>query len=81
MSKYDVLGDYLKTCGKNTIRLTFDTIEEILGFELPMSAHKYPAWWENQRVPGHPYCQAWLGVGYKVSSLNQTDKWVEFTKE
>lgn len=80
MSKYDVLADYLKKCGKIVIRLSFDTIEEILGFELPMSAHKHQAWWANATT-SHPYAAGWLSAGYKVSAFNQTDKWVEFTKE
>lgn len=80
MSKYDVLADYLKTCGKTVIRLSFDTIEEILGFKLPQSAHKFKEWWSNNDM-GHSHAAGWLGANYKVSNLSQTDKWVEFTKE
>ena len=81
MKKYGPLYDYLNTCGKTSLRLTFDEIEKIIDDTLPKSALNHRPWWANQRSGDRPQADAWLSASYKVSSLNQSEKWVEFTKE
>lgn len=80
MNKYGPLCDYLKICGKQTIRLSFEEIEKIINDELPSSAQKFPQWWENQRK-GTRQSDSWISAGYIVSNKNQQEQWVEFTKE
>ncbi len=40
-------------------RVSFEEIEALLGFELPVSARLYRPWWSNQKVSGigPPYFQ------------------------
>ena len=44
---YDPLHQFLQFNNSNRIMMTFSEIEEVLGFSLPMSAHKYMAWWDG----------------------------------
>jgi len=39
--KYFRLQEYLQSSGQNTVTLTFEEIEKIIGFRLPNSAHDY----------------------------------------
>ncbi len=48
----------LESAAKHVLEITlsFAQLEHILGFELPLSAHKYHAWWANSNSPDqHPY--------------------------
>jgi len=82
-SKYDPLYDYLKRLpvDMRDKTLTFAALEEILGFRLPNSAHRYREWWANPSSPDqHPYAQAWMAAGWKVDTVNQRDKWERFKR-
>jgi len=74
MRKYHLLGDYLLRQHEITATLTFQAIEEILGFALPPSAHRHRAWWANSL--SHPQAVSWLNVGWKVSNTNLETKTV-----
>lgn len=45
--------------------LSFEEIEDVLGFSLPASASKHSAWWANG---GHTQASAWLDAGWLVES-------------
>lgn len=82
MKKYGPLYDYLNTCGKVSLRLTFDDIEKIIDKPLPPSVTYSRQWWENPtNIKQHPQATAWLSAGYKVSAVNMSERWVEFIKE
>jgi hypothetical protein len=49
-SKYDLLCQHLETHQEDRVTLSFKEVAAILGFPLPASAHKYPAFWANQTV-------------------------------
>ena len=68
MPKYHPLGDYLVKQNKVSISLTFQEIEQILGFSLPSSAYSYRAWWANSL--SHPQAGSWVKVGWRVSKVN-----------
>ncbi|MCD4671686.1 MAG: hypothetical protein K8R77_03390 [Anaerolineaceae bacterium] len=84
MSKYDPLYDYLKRLPADVRdkTLTFAALEEILGFSLPNSAHRYREWWSNPTSTDdmHVQARAWLAAGWKVETANQRDKWVRFRR-
>ena len=83
MSKYDTLYDFLKHIPQDIEErtMTFDEIENILGFKLPKSAYVYREWWANPTSPQqHPYAQSWLAAGWKVDTVNQQDKWIRFQR-
>ncbi|MGG5254755.1 hypothetical protein ACQYAD_15060 [Neobacillus sp. SM06] len=46
-SKYEPLKKFLKSEGSNRIAMTFLEVEEILGFQLLVSASKNMAWWDD----------------------------------
>jgi hypothetical protein len=54
--KYEALHEYLLKEERADFLLTFDEIEEILGFALPRSAHR-AEWWDED-TPEHPRPQA-----------------------
>jgi hypothetical protein len=68
MSKYDSLSRYL--AGQDSkVTLTFDAIERILGFALPRSARRHPAWWSNGSH-SHVQAAAWLNAGFETAEVD-----------
>jgi hypothetical protein len=72
MQKYRPLGEYLVKQYKVSVLLTFQEIEQILGFILPPSAYSHRAWWANNQ--SHPQAGSWLNVGWKVSKVDMGKK-------
>lgn len=70
MSKYAALREYLNGLKSDHWNATFIEIEDILGFPLPSSARRYPAWWANQNPRSHVQCSGWLDAGWRTSGLN-----------
>ena len=81
MSRYQPLADFL--AGKKELEwdATFAEIEARLGFPLPDSAHKYPAWWANQTGAGHSQTKGWRSVGWKTCDLDLDRKRIRFERE
>ena len=79
--KYAELYNYL--CGRTDSiwYANFAEIEKILGFDLPESAYKYPAWWENETDHNHTHSRAWQAAGWQTSDVNLSAKKVTFTKQ
>jgi hypothetical protein len=84
MSKYDPLHYFLKMQKNNVIFLKFTEIERILGFGLPASAFKYPAWWANQSVErangNHSNAVAWISAGWETTELDLMRRQVKFIR-
>ena len=78
-SKYGPLTQYLTGFDRNSVRLTFSRLEEILGFSLPPSANKYAAWWSNH--DSHPQAVAWMAADWRQTNYSLPEKWVELTKD
>jgi len=80
MTKYDALGNYLaKQFSKelaSRISLTFQQVEEILGFPLPRSAYAQEEWWSNSQL--YPQAHSWLDIGWEVSKANLEERVVTF---
>lgn len=68
MSKYDALLKLLKGA-TGTVELSFEDIERTLGFQLPASARRYPAWWSNSGGT-HVQAAAWMVAGYRTEDVN-----------
>lgn len=77
--KYRFLADYLYNSGKDSIRLTFAEIEDILKIKLPNSAHNHRAFWAN--TTSHSIALSWLNVGYQTVEVNIDDKYIVFEKQ
>ncbi len=74
-SKYEPLNKFLKSKGSNRIVMTFLEVEEILGFQLPISALKYMAWWDG--ASQHTQAYSWTEAGF-TAKPNLKEKKVEF---
>ena len=57
---------------KEMVQATFDELEQVLGRRLPDSARTHRAWWANDSHT-HSQARAWLGAGWRVSSINMTE--------
>lgn len=68
MRKYDLLMQYLDTCGKEEVTLTYEEIEKIIVDALPVSAYKKYEWWSNNDK-SHSQSAAWSDVGYKTTNI------------
>lgn len=82
MSKYDPLYHWLARQSRKEITLTFNELEKILGFKLPSSASRYPAWWDNEEgaETRHVQCKAWFDAGFRVSRPDFLNRTVVFVK-
>lgn len=63
--KYNRLTEYLLQNNQDEETMSFHKIESILGFVLPDSARRYPAWWSNN-PKGHSHSLSWIKAGYLV---------------
>ena len=63
--KYRALAEYIYESWEKRIVLSYEELEDVLGFKLPESAHKLPhSYWANTDY--HPYAKSWLKLGYKA---------------
>ena len=78
-NKYDPLRDYLKAQKQDELVLSFEQIEDILGFALPRAAHRAEWWFDD--TPEHPKLQrqAVRDAGYDARRLSEGNK-VRFEK-
>jgi len=77
MKKYEKLGFYLKKQEQVSVKLTFEQVENILGFSLPRSARIYRPWWANDMT----HVQAkdgWLSFGWKTADVDMDSQVVYF---
>ena len=64
-SKYKALSEFLYESWEKRIVLSYERLEEILGFSLPASAYNLPqSYWANTEY--HTYAKSWLKLGYKA---------------
>lgn len=80
MMKYAPLRRHLATLVKDEWLASFAQVEQILGFALPASARKYPAWWANQAGPGHSQSQAWEAAGWRTGDIDLAARCVRFRR-
>src|SRR4051812_42841477 len=69
MGKYEPLEKFLKRRRPGRWRVGFHELESLLGFKLPPSALKYPAWWSNDDT-GHSHARAWLAAGWRTEEID-----------
>lgn len=77
--KYRALSEHLVDLGADEWRATFAEIEAVLGFSLPESALKYPAWWANNRQ-GSRHSIAWLDAGWRTAELDLGTQHIVFRR-
>ena len=79
MSKYEPLRHYLENHEGERWEARFTDIERLLGFALPESAHRYPAWWANQEGH-HSQTKGWRDAGWETRDLDLAGKRVKFIR-
>ncbi|MCY3671490.1 MAG: Swt1 family HEPN domain-containing protein [Alphaproteobacteria bacterium] len=80
--KYAPLHDHLSTGVDSPWHATFGEIEAVLGFDLPASARRYPAWWANENSGGrHSHARAWKEAGWKTAEVNIEAEELVFRRE
>ena len=77
--KFDLLRDYLMAQKADEVVLTYEQIEDILGFALPRAAQRAEWWFDD--TPEHPKLQriAVREAGYDARRLADGNK-VQFRK-
>lgn len=60
--------------------MSFEEVERVLGFALPDSARKFPAWWSNN-TGTHVGVSAWRDSGWKTSRVNLGSERVTFVRD
>ncbi len=78
MQKYCTLGAYLVKQCELSVSLTFEQVENILGFSLPQSAYVHRAWWANSL--SHPQAKSWLNAGWKIKDVDLKTQMVNFIR-
>ena len=79
MSKYHPLFLDLKARKEDEWNPSFQQVEAILGFALPRSARKYPAWWSNNKQRSR-HSKAWLSAGWRTENLSLTAETITFNR-
>jgi len=79
MGKYTPLGEYLGAARVgDSVSLTFDQIEVIMGSRLPMSARLYSAWWANDDT--HVQANSWKSRGWRTTEVHLVAERVRFER-
>lgn len=78
MAKYEPLTQFLKASEADELRLAFHELERALGGPLPPSAHRFRAWWANERTKSQS--RAWLGAGWHVWKVDLEARTVLFRR-
>jgi len=78
-SKYCTLGEHLAENANDELILSFSDIEDILGFPLPKSAHKFRTWWANDNTHSHAI-NGWLTYGWQVREIDLKNRHILFRR-
>lgn len=79
-SKYDPLHAFLTRAEGEEVSMRFDEIERVLGFPLPASARRHPAWWSNNHGT-NVAVNAWRGAGFRTSRVDLSSERLVFVRD
>ncbi len=79
MSKYDPLGDYLRSRPGRETPVTFAEIEKIIGTPLPPRAQFHPAWWSNN-PSNNTMTKVWLDAGFRTERVDISGRRLVFVR-
>jgi hypothetical protein len=77
VGKYQALADWLHVQTADTLPMTFEEVEDILGFQLPMTARTNSPYWHN---PTTALGRAVVAAGYKSTGVLLADEKVTFAR-
>jgi hypothetical protein len=78
MSKYEPLGDFLKSQKTDRVPMSFAEIERVTGTRLPLSA-RYRAWWSNNSL-NSVMTKVWLEAGFESEQVDMAGRKLVFRR-
>ena len=79
MSKYQPLGDFLRSQYGDEVRVRFADIEKVLGFPLPASARFHRPWWSNN-PENSAITKVWLQAGFRTEQVDMAGEVLVFAR-
>jgi hypothetical protein len=80
MAKYQALTSFLSEIDTNRVTISFESIDDMVGGELPESAYKHRPWWANRTEGKGSQNLAWQSVGWETRDVNMELDEVTFVK-
>ena len=80
MSKYEALTEFLSELDDDRIVMSFDSINDMIGGDLPDSAFKHRPWWANRAEGKGSQNLAWQSVGWETKDVNMELDEVTFVR-
>lgn len=80
MSKYQALTEFLDEVADDKVVLTFESINDMIGGELPDSAFRHRPWWANRSGGRGAQNLAWQSVGWETRDVNMELDEVTFVR-
>lgn len=79
MSKYDRLGEFLRSQNHERVPLSFADVERITQVKLPLSAHKHRPWWSNNPT-NSVLTRVWLDAGFESEQVDMVGQKLVFRR-
>lgn len=76
--KFLELRKLFHKCEEDTVSLTFDEMEHILGFKMCQSAYNHKEYWYSDNT--HTFTDIWLNEGFKLHRIDLANKIASFVK-
>jgi len=81
VTKYQPIHLWLRGSTSTAVIATFAELENILGFQLPLSAKAHRQWWGNERVHHrHTYGRAGLDAGFETEAVDVDKETIVFRR-
>ena len=80
MSKYQGLTAFLDEVDEDKLVMSFESINDLIGGDLPESAFKHRPWWANRRDGRGAQNIAWQSVGWETRDVNMELDEVTFVR-
>jgi len=78
MTKYEPLGRYLREQHADSIAMTFDDIERLIGTRLPKS-QLHRAWWSNNSS-NSAMTKVWVDAGFRTEQVDMAARRLVFRR-
>ncbi|HEX3485827.1 MAG TPA: hypothetical protein VHT51_12250 [Micropepsaceae bacterium] len=79
MSKYFLLGKFLREQQFSEVPMTFAEIERVTGVKLPPKAQLHRAWWSNS-PSNNVMTKVWLDAGFRSEQVDMTGRKLVFKR-
>ena len=79
MSKYDLLGKFLREQPDLEVPMSFAEIEQVTGVNLPPKAQLQRAWWSNN-PSNNVLTKVWLDAGFRSEKVDLEGKRLVFKR-